>query len=105
MTKNLSVKKLLQSSQKILVGSRIRIQGLKKSRILDMQHWCSPVHDGTGYVVKETAGEARRVGLLREQAATHAVVIMIWTTGHDFVEKRTRRHFYVEKTLYRTLLK
>jgi hypothetical protein len=77
--------KLLLSSQKIpgiwknlsQPRSGIRIQGLKKPRIPDPQHWCSPVHDGPGNVMKETAGKARRVGLLGEQAATHPVVIMI----------------------------
>jgi hypothetical protein len=35
--------------------------------------------------MKETAGQARRVGLLGEQAATYPVVIMIWTTPQDYV--------------------
>jgi hypothetical protein len=38
--------------------------------------------------MKEAAREARRVGLLREQAATHPVVIMVWTTPQDFEEKK-----------------
>jgi hypothetical protein len=73
-------------------GSGIRIQGSKKaSDPADPQLCCSPVHDSTGNVMKETAGEARRVGLLREQAATHPVVIVVWTTAHDMYKKQRWR--------------